>query len=242
MDTTMCPIGIDAGKIADVTHYRLVHPDQIFLSTFAMIEEGTRVHSMRGDKKRLIERAGKVASVAAAALPGGIANLAGGLIVYCAGCMLAVDDQMPEVANTVAASFQAFVATGLFQSQILPLLREIGIGVSIDDFGTGYSSLSTLADITAGELKIDRSFITSIHQRPRSQSILMAIESLSDALGMCFLADGIETNEENEYIKDHTNIIVGQGYLFHKPQFVEQLIEQAETSRKVSAKPARSPA
>ena len=118
IDTTMCPIGIDAGKIEDVTHYRLVHPDQItsdgVLSTFAMIKEGTRIHSMRGNKTRLIERAGKVASVAASALPGGIASLAGGLIVYCAGCMLAVDDQMPEVAKTVASSFKDRPFIGCF--------------------------------------------------------------------------------------------------------------------------------
>ncbi len=122
----------------------------------------------------------------------------------------------------------AFVATGVFQSQILPMLREIGVGVSIDDFGTGYSSLSTLADITADELKIDRSFITSIHQRPRSQSIIKAIESLSDALGMYVVAEGIETGDESEYIKAYTNIRLGQGYLFHKPQFAEQLIEQSQ--------------
>jgi cyclic di-GMP phosphodiesterase Gmr len=129
----------------------------------------------------------------------------------------------------------ALVATGLFQSQILPLLREAGIGVSIDDFGTGYSSLSTLADITADELKIDRSFITSIHQRPRSQSILRAIESLSDALGMYVVAEGIETEAENDYIKNQTNIVIGQGYLFHKPQFIEQLIEKAGTTPTVAA-------
>ena len=64
------------------------------------------------------------------------------------------------------------------------MLREIGVRVSIDDFGTGYSSLSALADITADEIKVDRSFISSIHERPRSQSILRTIESLSQALGM----------------------------------------------------------
>ena len=123
----------------------------------------------------------------------------------------------------------AFVKAGMFQSQILPLLREMGIGVSIDDFGTGCSSLSTLADITADELKIDRSFITSIHQRPRSQSILRAIGSLSDALGMYMVAEGIETDQENAYIKEYTNMQIGQGYLFHKPQLIEQMIKQFET-------------
>jgi cyclic di-GMP phosphodiesterase Gmr len=105
------------------------------------------------------------------------------------------------------------------------------IGVSIDDFGTGYSSLSTLADITADELKIDRSFITSIHQRPRSQSILRAIESLSEALGIYVVAEGIETMQERNYIDNETRILIGQGYLFHKPQFIENLIEQFDLSR-----------
>lgn len=54
----------------------------------------------------------------------------------------------------------AIVAKGIFQSEILPILRQIGVRISIDDFGTGYSSLSALADITADEIKIDRSFIS----------------------------------------------------------------------------------
>ena len=72
----------------------------------------------------------------------------------------------------VEVTEEAFVAKSRFQSQVLPMLREIGARVSIDDFGTGYSSLAALADITADEIKIDRSFITEIHQRPRSQSVL----------------------------------------------------------------------
>ena len=86
----------------------------------------------------------------------------------------------------------AFVAKNYFQTEILPMFRKLGVGISIDDFGTGYSSLSALADITADEIKIDRSFITDIHKRPRSQGILRAIESLSEALGMTVIAEGLE--------------------------------------------------
>ena len=86
----------------------------------------------------------------------------------------------------------AFVAKTHFQTEILPIFRKLGVGISIDDFGIGYSSLSALADITADEIKIDRSFITDIHKRPRSQGILRAIESLSEALGMTVIAEGIE--------------------------------------------------
>ena len=71
---------------------------------------------------------------------------------------------------------EAFLLTGQFQTRILPMLREVGAKISIDDFGVGYSSLSALADITADEIKVDRSFITQIHRRPRSQSLLTAIE------------------------------------------------------------------
>lgn len=117
----------------------------------------------------------------------------------------------------------AFVAKAHFQKEILPMLREIGVGISIDDFGIGYSSLSALADITADEIKIDRSFITDIHKRPRSQGILRAIESLSDALGMTVIAEGIETFEELAYLQAMTRIRYAQGYYYSKPVFLEEL-------------------
>jgi diguanylate cyclase (GGDEF)-like protein len=117
----------------------------------------------------------------------------------------------------------AFVAKSHFQQQILPLLRELGVGISIDDFGIGYSSLSALADITADEIKIDRSFITDIHQRPRSQGILRAIESLSEALGMTVIAEGIESFEELAYLQGATRIRYAQGYYFSRPIFLEEL-------------------
>jgi diguanylate cyclase (GGDEF)-like protein len=116
----------------------------------------------------------------------------------------------------------AFVAKGRFQTQVLPLLREIGVRVSIDDFGTGYSSLGALADITADELKVDRSFISSIHERPRSQSVLRAIESLGDALGMSIVAEGVETFEELAYLQAATRIRQVQGFYFSKPFFLEE--------------------
>jgi c-di-GMP phosphodiesterase Gmr len=116
----------------------------------------------------------------------------------------------------------AFLDGSEFQTDILPLLRDLGVGVSIDDFGTGYSSLAALADITADELKIDRSFITDIHKRPRSQSILKAIESLSDALGMVVVAEGVETFEELAYLQGATRLRYAQGYYFSKPVLLDR--------------------
>jgi diguanylate cyclase (GGDEF)-like protein len=117
----------------------------------------------------------------------------------------------------------AFVSKTHFQDEILPIFRKLGVGISIDDFGIGYSSLSALADITADEIKIDRSFITDIHKRPRSQGILRAIESLSEALGMTVIAEGIETFEELAYLQAATKIRYAQGYYFSRPIFLEEL-------------------
>jgi diguanylate cyclase (GGDEF)-like protein len=119
----------------------------------------------------------------------------------------------------------ALLAKNQFQTQVLPMLRDIGVRVSIDDFGTGYSSLAVLADLTVDEVKVDRSFITAIHQRPRSQSVLKTIESLAHALGMSVVAEGVETFEEVAYLQAATQIRYAQGYYFSKPFFVEDFVQ-----------------
>ena len=112
---------------------------------------------------------------------------------------------------------EAFFVKSALQASVLPMLREIGAKVSIDDFGVGYSSLSALADLTADELKIDRSFISGVHRRPRSQVILKAIESLGHALDMTVIAEGVESFEEVAYLAAATKIRHAQGYYFAKP-------------------------
>jgi EAL domain-containing protein (putative c-di-GMP-specific phosphodiesterase class I) len=130
---------------------------------------------------------------------------------------------------------EAFVAKSNFQKSILPLIREIGARVSIDDFGIGYSSLSALADITADEVKIDRSFITNLHQRPRSQNILKAIEALSRSLGMNVVVEGLETFEELAYLRACTSIRHVQGYYFSKPILLEDLGATLTTESRTQA-------
>ena len=120
----------------------------------------------------------------------------------------------------------ALVAAQTFQVDILPRLREIGVRVSIDDFGTGFSSLAMLSDITADELKIDRSIITEIDRRPRSQSILRAIASLSQALNIEIVAEGVETEAEHAYLRSMPEIAIGQGYLFGRPFLPDQVSGQ----------------
>lgn len=138
---------------------------------------------------------------------------------------------------------EAFLSKSRFQTQVLPMVREVGARVSIDDFGTGYSSLSALADITADEIKVDRSFITAIHQRPRSQSILKAIESLSQALDMSIIVEGVETIEELVYLQGATRIRLAQGYYFARPMFLDDVSQAQLISQETRAprEPARAP-
>ena len=138
---------------------------------------------------------------------------------------------------------EAFLSKGRFQTLVLPMVREVGARVSIDDFGVGYSSLAALADITADEIKVDRSFISDIHKRPRSQSVLKAIESLGDALGMSIIVEGVETVDELVYLQAATRIRLAQGYYFAKPMFLDEFSQSTTPSHELrqASQPARVP-
>jgi hypothetical protein len=143
LDTTMSPLAIEAGSIEGVPHFLLIHPESITpdgaLRTFAAIEDGARVFSMRGDRRRLIERAGRVAAEAAARLPGGPSSLAGGIMVYCAGCKLAVGEEMPKVAREVTARFDRMPFIGCFtfgeQGRIVDRNRHGNLMIAAIAFG-----------------------------------------------------------------------------------------------------------
>ncbi|HWP26851.1 MAG TPA: EAL domain-containing protein [Xanthobacteraceae bacterium] len=137
----------------------------------------------------------------------------------------------------------AFTAKSQFQTDVLPALRDIGVRVSIDDFGTGYSSLSVLAEITADEVKVDRSFISDIHLRSRNQSVLRAVESLAQALDMSIVAEGVETFEELVYLRTATHIRYAQGFYFSRPLYLEDLTatrSEALTGRAIPVMRERS--
>ncbi len=129
---------------------------------------------------------------------------------------------------TLELTEDALLAVHRFQRESLPRLRAAGVRISIDDFGTGFSSLSLLADITADEVKIDRSLITAIHERPRSQGILRAIESLASTLGMEMVAEGVETEAELNYLRRHTGITLAQGFHFSPPRFMDVLLREQQ--------------
>ncbi len=125
---------------------------------------------------------------------------------------------------TLEVTEDALLAIDVFRDEIMPLITAAGIGVSIDDFGTGYASLSRLLTITANEIKIDRSFVTALPERPRSQVMLKAMETIGSELGATVVAEGIETVDELSYLRTHTGVHVAQGFLFSKPMLPADLV------------------
>jgi diguanylate cyclase (GGDEF)-like protein/PAS domain S-box-containing protein len=99
---------------------------------------------------------------------------------------------------------------------VLGELRSKGLRLALDDFGTGYSSLSRLRSLPIEILKIDRSFVSRVHDDPEAESIVTAIIELGRGLGMKTLAEGIETEQERSFLADH-GCQLGQGYYFSRP-------------------------
>lgn len=105
----------------------------------------------------------------------------------------------------------------------LRMLKEYGIKISLDDFGTGYSSLSYLKGLPIDTLKIDKSFIDTVIQDECTRVITESIISMVKKLGFETVAEGVETEEQYEYLKkiDCDNI---QGFLLGKPMPADDIV------------------
>jgi EAL domain-containing protein (putative c-di-GMP-specific phosphodiesterase class I) len=109
-------------------------------------------------------------------------------------------------------------------------LKRCGMTVTLDDFGTGYSSLSYLAEMTFDKIKIDRSFVRTLRDKPQSAKIVDAIVGLSRSLGVDTVAEGVETEEEALALQQ-LGCIHGQGYLFGKPMRAQDLEDRIELAK-----------
>lgn len=101
-------------------------------------------------------------------------------------------------------------------ARLLKELSRIGVSIALDDFGTGYSSLSYLHEFPISTLKIDRSFITRMSEESDGAEIVRAIIALARNMQMRVVAEGIETLEQLEQLRE-MNCDFGQGFLFSQP-------------------------
>jgi len=97
--------------------------------------------------------------------------------------------------------------------RLLKRLRKAGVRISLDDFGTGYSSLTLLKDLDVDKVKIDRSFVQMAPLAEDSAAIVRAVSNLGSALGLCVVAEGVETEAQRQFLRD-AGCDELQGYLF----------------------------
>ncbi len=156
--------------------------------------------------------------------------------------MIAVNVSAVQIhsTNLVQTIHQILLATGLSPGRLeleitetalvkdlnraLTTLRQIkalGIRIAMDDFGTGYSSLSNLRAFPFDKIKIDRSFIASVHSNEQAATIVRAVLGLGRGLGLPVLAEGVETGDELRFLQGEACDEV-QGYLFGRPSAIAE--------------------
>jgi EAL domain-containing protein (putative c-di-GMP-specific phosphodiesterase class I) len=107
---------------------------------------------------------------------------------------------------------------------LLHELRGLGLRIALDDFGTGYSSLSYLRSFPFDKIKIDRSFVMELTERPDSAAIVNAIVTLASSLGMKTTAEGVETVEQLAQVRS-AGCTEAQGYYFGRPRPATELFD-----------------
>ncbi len=147
----------------------------------------------------------------------------------------------PDFTDTVAAAIAehgveaqrliaeitetAFMRHAGRSSDAIPALHELGLRLAIDDFGAAYSSLGRLRDLPVDILKIDRSFLTAVPDDPAAGQIVEAILSLSRALGVVAVAEGIERDDQLDFLRER-GCQVGQGFRLGRPLPADELVSR----------------
>jgi diguanylate cyclase (GGDEF)-like protein/PAS domain S-box-containing protein len=141
-----------------------------------------------------------------------------------------LDPQYLEIELTERVLMKDVEAT----AAVLRELKAMGVRLAIDDFGTGYSSLSYLQQFPIDVLKIDQTFVQRITTDPNDSLIVNAIIKLAESLNLLVVAEGIETEEQRNYlIQQHC--AEGQGYLFSRPVAAEVMMQLLEESEHAAA-------
>jgi diguanylate cyclase (GGDEF)-like protein/PAS domain S-box-containing protein len=107
----------------------------------------------------------------------------------------------------------AILRLGEATEQTMHALHALGVGIAIDDFGTGYSSLAYLKMSGIDYLKIDRSFVTDLPDSTNDVAIVEAMLAIAKSLGICTIAEGIETAAHHDFLL-RAGCVEGQGYYY----------------------------
>ena len=131
-------------------------------------------------------------------------------------------EQLPPSLLTVEITETAVLTRPDQAAARLAAIRQAGIRVSIDDFGTGYTSLGLLPDLPIDEIKIDRSFVTRMHDSPGHAVIIDSVIAIARALDLTVVAEGIE-DEPTAAALARAGVDLLQGFHLNRPRPAEVL-------------------
>ena len=139
-------------------------------------------------------------------------------------------------ALTIEVTESTAMADGDTGFRALRDLSSVGIRVAIDDFGTGYSSLEQLRRMPVDIVKVDRSFVSGMAADSTDREIVAAVVGMGRALKLCVVAEGIETPEHAEALRE-LGCDIGQGFLYAKALPAAELEELAQSGRYITQSP-----
>ncbi|WP_319240146.1 EAL domain-containing protein [uncultured Propionivibrio sp.] len=133
------------------------------------------------------------------------------------------DSVLPPDLLELELTESAFFGASTIVWENLRAIRKAGVSLAIDDFGTGYSSLASLRDIPATKIKLDRSFIARLPGDDRTFSIVTSLTRLAHDLGMCVVAEGIETTAQ-AVATVAAGVDAFQGFHYAPPMTADELL------------------
>ena len=128
-------------------------------------------------------------------------NLGEDDLVESIAALLATHD-LPPSSLVVELTETTVMASPGRAAEVMRRLRAIGVKISIDDFGTGHSSLAYLTTLPNDELKVDKSFIQAMSTDPNAETVVRAIVDLARSLQLDVVAEGVETNEDADVLRE----------------------------------------
>ena len=140
-------------------------------------------------------------------------------------------NNIPREHYYIEITESAFVEDAKEVIPVIEKIRNNGFKIEIDDFGSGYSSFGALADLPFDVLKIDMQFIRSMDKNPKVKDIIKMIINLSKMMNAITVAEGVETKEQYDFLKENGCDII-QGYYLSKPLPIndfEELIQKELT-------------
>ena len=129
---------------------------------------------------------------------------------------LLADRHVPSAALTLEITETAAMADRVEITDAVEKIAALGVGLSVDDFGTGYSSMSMLRSLPISQLKVDRMFVADLQQSNRHDGLAAAVINLAHHLGLTCVAEGVETAEQLDLLRE-LDCDFAQGFYLGKP-------------------------